>query len=348
MQPRIVILSAFASPLRSGAEACAEEVPSALKDTCDFAIVTARMRRNLPLRDHINGIEVYRVGLGYTFDKWLFPFLAPITVQHLRPDIVHAVLETFAGLALFFCKFLYPKSKRMLTLQTTNRSFLKKMIIKSPHKVTAISSVLIDIVKSKGRDDVIHISNGLHLKDIPQMKKVSSRIVFVGRLEKWKGVDVLLRAFSQCPVPSAQLRIVGEGSSRKYLEELAESLGIEDHVTFVGFVPVPDVYKEFAEAEIFCGLSRSEALGNVFLEAQAAGCAVIGTTVGGIPDIVQNGETGLLVPPNDIDAAAEALSRLLSDTDLRQRLAENGKRHAQGYDWSIIAKKYEEVYQELL
>ncbi len=85
------------------------------------------------------------------------------------------------------------------------------------------------------------------------------------------------------------LRIVGDRSQRKHLEQLAHDLKITDRLTFVGRLTPDKVADEFAQASIFCGLSRSEALGNVFLEAQAAGCAVVAMNVGGIPDIVKNG-----------------------------------------------------------
>ena len=401
MNPKLIILSAFLSPLRSGAEACAEEVALRLHGQYDITIITARMRRGLPKRDMLQGrVPIVRVGFGFGFDKWLFPVLgawgarciakrprrgvacnAPTgtpVVDNARepsPIVVHAILETFAGLALHFCKYLAPSAKRLLTLQTTNRSFLKGFIIRSADKVTAISSALVKIAKDLGRDDVTLIPNGIDLKHIPNVPEVEGRILFAGRLEQWKGVDTLLFAFAklQAPstqpslwlrpagkyqknltlrlssgqesqVPNLQLRIVGEGSYRKTLERLADKLGISDSVTFTGFIPVPQVYKEFAEAEIFCGLSRSEALGNVFLEAQAAGCAVIGTQVGGIPDIVKDGETGLLVPPDDVEAAVEALKKLLEDEDLRRGLAQAGVQNARGYDWGIIAERYNDVY----
>lgn len=116
---------------------------------------------------------------------------------------------------------------------------------------------------------------------------------------------------------------------------------------FLGRLTGPLLANEYAEAQIFCALSRSEALGNVFLEAQAAGCAVIGTTVGGIPDIVKHGETGLLVPPDDPAATADALRTLLKDNTLRRMLGEAAMAHAANYDWDVIAKRYDEVYQSL-
>jgi glycosyltransferase involved in cell wall biosynthesis len=354
-----------------------------LSDRYEITIVTAKLRFSLPRKDFLRDtIPVRRVGLGLSIDKWLFPFLAPFAVRRvstrassrenssasLRSDassahslstaqhdivIIHAVLETFAGLALHFSRLLMPSAKRLLTLQTTNRSFLKGKIVRSPHHLTAISTALIKIASDLGRSDVTLIPNGLDLSTMPQREKVPGSVLFVGRLEPWKGIDVLLEAFKeitnhQSPITNASLRIVGEGSARKDLEKLSEELGLSDRVSFVGFVPIPEVYEEFAKAEIFCGLSRSEALGNVFLEAQAAGCAVIGTNIGGIPDIITHEQTGLLVPSDDSDAATAALSRLLTDGGLRSSLATAGRGNATKYDWSVISEEYAKVYGNLL
>jgi len=360
MNKKLVILSAFVSPLRSGAEACAEEVAARLNDHYDITIISARMHSDLPHIDRLpSGVRVWRVGMGIPIDKWLYPFLAARAARALRPDIVHAVLETFAGLALFFCKWTVSDAMRVLTMQTTNRSFLKKPIVRSPHRVTAISSVLADTARRFGRRDVIVIPNGIDRAGIEaatrKFTKVSGRVLFAGRLEKMKGVDVLLRAFHHVvetcdshvstTTTGMSLRIVGDGSERATLERQVWELGIRDRVTFVGRVQPEKMAEEYAQAEIFCGLSRSEALGNVFLEAQAAGCAVIATNVGGIPDIVQNGVTGILIPPDDESAAAGALEQLSNNEEDRRRMAEAGRRHAQHYDWGTIAGAYAGIYE---
>jgi glycosyltransferase involved in cell wall biosynthesis len=353
MKPRIVILSAFATPFRSGAEACSEEVPTILRDRYDFTIVTAKLRRDLPRSDRLgNGIAVVRVGMGMKIDKWLFPFIAPFAARRLKPDIIHAVLESFAGLALVFCRWICPSAKRILTCQSTNTSLFLRAMHRSADALTVISNVLLERAESLGREDAVLIPNGMHVarlqEAVGRIPRVAGRVLFVGRLEQMKGIDTLLRAFAALRIEHiSHLRIVGGGSLCSSLEALARELGIADRVTFVGFVPVPAIYEEFAAAEIFAGLSRSEALGNVFLEAQAAGCAVVGTRVGGIPDSVTDGETGLLVPPDDPAAAREALERLINDAGLREKLSDAGREHAKKYDWSVIAERYAEVYESV-
>ena len=340
---KIVILSAFLSPLRSGAEACAEEVPLALEGQYDFTIITARMRKGLPKKDKLQGkIPVIRVGFGCTFDKWLFPFLAPLATRKLKPDVIHAVLETYAGLALVFCK----APKKILTCQTTNRSFLKGLIVRSADQVTCISRALAEIIQGLGCNSVLLISNGIHAAELADAglneERIPGSVLFVGRLEKMKGIDTLLQAVAK--VPSVTLDIVGDGSQKELLQNLTTDLGITDRVQFLGYLPSDSLAKHYARAQVFCGLSRSEALGNVFLEAQAAGCAVIGTSVGGIPDILDHEKTGLIVAPDNADAAAQAINRIMEDTDLRNRIQEASAARAQAFDWSVIAAQYAKLY----
>jgi glycosyltransferase involved in cell wall biosynthesis len=353
VKPRVVFLSAFATPFRSGAEACVEEVALALSDRYEMTIVTARLRRDLPIVDHIDErVDIRRVGLGLPIDKWLFPFLAPFAAKRFEPEIIHAVLESYAGLAMVFCKRIVPKAKRILTCQSTNTSFLLRWMHRSADVVTCISSVLIERAKKLGRSDAVLIPNGIDYAGIAAVarrhSKVKGRILFVGRLEKVKGADTLLASIPR-PLPpqeegGTRLHIVGSGSQRKNLEQLAQKLGVADHVRFLGYLSGLELMKEYAEAEIFCGLSRSEALGNVFLEAQAAGCAVVATNVGGIPEIVKDGEVGFLVPPDDPDAAGKKIEQLLTDHALRKTFSEAGMQHAKNYDWADIAAQYGQVY----
>ena len=360
MKKRVVILSAFLSPYRSGAEACVEEVAKALATEYDITIVTAKLSRTRtphpdPDPDPIP-YHVKYVGLGIPADKWLFPFLAPFAARKLKPDLIHAILETFAGLALVFCRFTCGKTKRLLTMQTTNRSLLKKTITMSPDAVTAISRILKDMAEGYGRTDVTLIPNGVPLAGLSKAReettKVPGRIVFVGRIEKMKGIDTLIEAMriltEKHGVGDAHLHIVGAGSQEESLKQISHNNHVADRVTFVGRQEPPNLYKSFAEAEVFCGLSRSEAQGIVFLEAQAAGCAIVATDVGGIPDYTPNGKVGLLIPPNDPDAAAAALAQILTDDELRKSMQQAGIENAGQYDWGRIAERYREVWNILL
>ena len=200
MKPKLIVLSAFLSPFRSGAEAMVEEVFPRLSDRFDVTIITCRMRRGLGLGLG-KEVKVLRVGFGFSFDKYLFPLLAPLKAWTLQPAIIHAVLESYAGAALILCKVLMPRTKRVLTLQSTNTSFLLGPMHRSATVVTAISRALIDRAKRFGQEDVTLIPNGIDFKSIREAchkyPKIPGRILFVGRLERMKGVDILLSAFAR-------------------------------------------------------------------------------------------------------------------------------------------------------
>ncbi len=352
MKPRIVLLSAFLSPFRSGAEACVEEVALRLCDRYDIVIVTAKLRRSFPREGLLQGrVRVLRVGLGLPSDKWLFPVFGALAARRLRPQLMHAVLESYAGLALLGARLLW-RAPTLLTCQSTNTSFLVRFMHRFVTGVTCISRVLMKRAADFGRTDAVLIPNGVDTAAIraagTSCPKVPGRILFTGRLEQMKGVDTLLRAFAQVSAPNAHLHIVGDGSKRAELETLARALRLTERVTFRGFIAVPHVFEEFAAAEIFCGLSRSEALGNVFLEAQSAGCAVVATNVGGIPDVVQDGLTGMLVAPNNPAAAAHAMNTLLANESLRTSFRQAAQQNALRYDWHGVAAQYAAQYDRLL
>lgn len=149
-----------------------------------------------------------------------------------------------------------------------------------------------------------------------------------GSLIARKGYDVLLRALVQLPGTSPpHLIIGGSGPEETALRGLAAELGLADRVHFLGYHrQVADIY---ASCDILAGPSRAEAFGLVFAEAGYFRRPVVATHVGGIPEVVRDGETGLLVPAGDIDALAAALGRLAASRELRQRLGEAGRRRAE-------------------
>ena len=353
MRPRIVILSAFLSPLRSGAEACAEEVALRLSDRFDITIVTARMRRDLPKKDFLQGkVSVIRVGFGWKWDKWLYPLLAPFTTRQLSPDVIHAVLETFAGVALHACRVVVPRAKQILTLQTTNRQFLRRHILRTPDIVTAISRILAEQAAHLGRPDAIVIPNGIPYGEIRSacsgVQKIPGRILFVGRLETMKGVDTLLQAFANVKDPRAHLRVIGYGLQERHLKNMARDLSIEDRVTFTGYILHEQIFGEYAKAQIFCGLSRSEALGNVFIEALAAGCVVIATEVGGITDSIQHRINGLLVRPDAPSEVSALIDAIVATPGSFDALTRSAVQQSDRFDWNGIAAEYGGIYDSLL
>src|SRR5205807_893383 len=135
----------------------------------------------------------------------------------------------------------------------------------------------------------------------------------IGRLEHQKGFDVLIRALAS--VDDARLVVMGDGSERASLEQLARDVGVADRVVWTGWRD--DARRYFAAVEVVALPSRFEGFPLTLLEALLARAAVVATDVGSIAEVVRNGDTGLLVPPDDPAALAVAIRRLLKDRGLR-------------------------------
>jgi glycosyltransferase involved in cell wall biosynthesis len=178
------------------------------------------------------------------------------------------------------------------------------------------------------------------------------RIVFVGRLTEIKGVQYLIDAMSILKHQRVDfdLQIYGDGLLRKSLEVQVNNMSMTNCIFFNGFVEHSILPKKLMEADIFVGpsittsLGETEGLGLVFLEAMAAGLIVIGSNVGGIPDIIKNGKTGLLVEEKKPIAIVNAIKLLVDNNKLRMSIIDGGRSLAKEYDWNSIAQKYLQIY----
>jgi glycosyltransferase involved in cell wall biosynthesis len=171
----------------------------------------------------------------------------------------------------------------------------------------------------------------------------------VGRLAEVKQQGVLIRAFAQVvPVfPTARLVLVGDGPLRAELEGLAASLGLGAAVLFAGYRSDPERF--LAAMDVFVLPSRAEAMPLVIPEAWSAGRPVVASRVGGIPELIEDGKTGLLVEPGDVDGLAARLRRLLADPALAGALGRAGRELARAsYDVTVMARAYDRTYRELL
>jgi glycosyltransferase involved in cell wall biosynthesis len=178
-------------------------------------------------------------------------------------------------------------------------------------------------------------------------------LLFVGRLVEKKGVADLLTAItclSKDVVERIELWIIGHGTEFDRLTVMAVEYGIKDKVVFYGRLPNEQLPDFYAAADIFIAPSiidadgDTEGQGVIFLEAMASGIPVIGTRTGGVAEMIDHGNTGLLVAPNHVDQLAAAIERLIADEPFRAKLGEAGQRVAECHDWQLLATKFIALY----
>ena len=172
------------------------------------------------------------------------------------------------------------------------------------------------------------------------------RCLAVARLVERKGLRDLIRALALLERHRFELEIVGTGPDEQELRALAAELGVAGEVSFVGALDRSGVARRYRAADLFTLPSTSEAFGNVFAEALASGLPIVGTTVGGIPDLVEHGVNGLLVPPGDPAALAGAIRTLAGDPHRRMEIGRRNRLKAESLlDWDRITARYLTVYR---
>ena len=227
--------------------------------------------------------------------------------------------------------------------------------------IVSVSNFSQNDLKKHGFDSVV-IPNGVDTriftpnKTLSNLKKTGPILLHVGRIMPHKGVHLLIDAFKQVKkeVSNASLYILGPAGTtyHDYLFKVYKSTrGINDSVLFLQNVRggindelLPQLY---SMADIFTCASRYEAFGMPFLEAQACGTPCVGFNVAAIPEVVKNGHTGLLVEDGNVNEMAEAIIRLLIDDELRERMGRAARKHAEKFDWNIIAERTLRTYEKI-
>ncbi len=215
--------------------------------------------------------------------------------------------------------------------------------------VVAVSQAVADRVV-EGRARVIY--SGLPLTgDAPVRRQVPGEVVIgtAARLVDLKGIEYLIRAVAALrnDFPALRLEIAGSGPQREKLEEEAGRAGLAERIKFLGWVD--DIGSVLARWDVFAMPSVEEGFPIAALDAMAAGLPVVATSVGGVPELIEDGATGWLVPPRDVDALAARLRLLLSDSELRIKIGAAGfARVRDHFNAAQMTANFTHLYDELL
>ena len=365
-------------PLTGGTEIAIQEIGKRLvKKGCDISIITQDVE-TLNSYEFIDGIEIYRISrkpgkIG--FITWQLKILKRIKEldKNKNFDILHQFhLISLGGASILAKKSLdTPLVTSLMGFDTYDpidpvpkifNPYIA-LIMNNSDVVTSPSADLVGYAKKQGlKRDAIVIPHGVALNEFyPDNNSNKIRknfgilddeimVLSLQRLHKLKGVEYVINAIPAINEKSSNVKfvIVGTGPEKERLEGLVKKLNIEDKVIFTGFVSHGEKLSLFSSCDIFAFHSNYESFGIVLVEAMASGKPVISTDVGAIPEIVDDGKTGIIVPPGDSKALAEAILRLVRDRDLRMKMGMEGRKKAEReYDWDRIVERYEKIYESL-
>ena len=265
-------------------------------------------------------------------------------VDRVRPAVVHT--HTLKGLAL--ARLARPgvpvlhSAHLDLGRWTPGLRLADRVIAVSDGIAQTISAHVDPARVTVVRNGVLGGPRRRPLLDVPPARLQRPAVVYVGGMYEHKGVAVLLRAFAQLvterPDLEATLHLVGDGPDRPAFEQLATGLGLGGRVVWAGFRE--DAYSFIRSADVFVLPSLAETFGLVLAEAREAGVAIVAAATGGVPEVLDGGAAGVLVPAGDAIALADSLGRVLGDPAERARLAAAA---GSGLEWLTVSRMCDEV-----
>jgi phosphatidyl-myo-inositol alpha-mannosyltransferase len=237
-------------------------------------------------------------------------------------------------------------------------SWLLKRWWQHLHQRIAVSEPAREFVNGYLPADYTLIPNGVDLEHFDanvapfeEYRDGKINILFVGRLEKRKGLDYLLRAMEILQRQRDDLRLIVVGPGTRLMggyQKYVRQHGLKD-VIFTGCAEYADLPRYYQTADIFCTpATRCESFGIILLEAMAMGKPIVASRNEGYRRVLEDGAEGYLVPPKDAAALADALGKLAADPDLRREMGRRGQSKAAGYSWAKVSEQVAEVYQRAI
>jgi glycosyltransferase involved in cell wall biosynthesis len=318
----------------------------------------------------LDGIDVHRSGRRYTFSLTALRDFR----RHLGERTFDVVVEDLNKIPLFTA--LWSRGRRrtrvvVLVHHLFGRSafqaaplpvalvtwLLERTVpaaFRSTPVIAVSESTKLDLVaRGMDADRIRVVHNGIDLDlftPAPERRAERPTLLFVGRLRKYKRVDLILSAVDRLVARGidVELDIGGDGDERASLERQVHELGLESRVRLLGFIGEDDKRDRLRRAWIHVLTSSKEGWGMSNLEAAACGTPSVASDVPGLRESVLDGETGLLVPHGDVEALTEALERLIRDEATRERLGRRSRAFAERFSWDAAADGVESVLRDVV
>lgn len=314
---------------------------------------------------HIHYIQHAIAPTASTLGAISYSVKAVIQIKRIDPDVVHAQSFYREGLSAFLARKLLKKPYCIwcqgadIYLPWRFKKVASRLFLRRANAIIALTQDMKEKIQEVCKRDASVIPNGV---DLEKFQRLSHRntfklatngqktILFVGRLHPIKGIAYLIEAMNTIVKknPKARLLLIGNGEERQNLENLVKELDLAKYVNFIGKVPNEKVLEYMIASDVLVLPSLSEGFPLTILEAMACGLPIVATKVGGIPEIVKNGEGGFLVEPQNTAEISEKVLMFLENDELRERISQNNIIEAKKYSWEAVVERLEKVYLAVL
>ena len=285
-------------------------------------------------------------------------------LQEFQPDIVHAHNRFFYTSALAASYSIRADYKLVTTLHLgdigmisglggaaakTFEQTVSRFVISRSEQVICVSAAAELIAQSLGAKRTVVVRNAVDINEFSPSQTNRKSLLYIGRFVHNNGIQDLLTALPLIldSHPDAEVHLVGSGPLGEDVQKSIQSSGISDSVTTYDYVD--DISEVYDLASVFCRPSYSEGLPLTMLEAMASGVPPVVTGIAGVPEVVTDHETGLLLEPGNPDGVAKAVIELFDDTELRTGLSKNAREYIrENLTWEQRTERVIEVYSQVI
>jgi L-malate glycosyltransferase len=379
---RILFLNYEYPPLGGGAGTASSNILQEFSKIpgLEVDLITSSHDDNFHLEEIGNNVKIYKLPIGknkknlhFQSQKdllvysWKAYWYSKKLIKHNNYSLTHSFFSVPCGFLSMLFKIQneipYIVSLRGADVPGYSERFsgiyyflkpLIKLIWKKADAVVSNSNGLRDLaLKSKLDQKIDVIYNGTDIQNFKPDEKLKDKEKFIitlggTRVTERKGIKYLIDAVHELSqkYPQVNVTIIGEGSEKERLENLAEKLKIRDRINFLGRVDYKKIAAYYQEASVFILPSLNEGMSNAMLEALASGLPILATDTGGTKELVHDGENGFIIKMKNAKDIADKIEKLINDRELLQKMGEVSRGYAENMSWEKVAGEYYELYKK--